>query len=199
MIEIVAPKTTWAEEFTHLAAALRRALGTLALRIDHIGSTSVPGLAAKDIIDMQVTVASFDDFAPVEAALATLGYTLRPDITSDHHPGDPRWMKELNKLDAQPDWEKRYFSAPPGQRPTHLHVRAAGRANQRYALLFRDYLRSHPDVAWAYGEFKQRLALCVGEDRHLYAETKDPVCDIIIGSAEEWAHTAGWTLGPSDA
>ena len=77
-------------------------------------------------------------------------------------------------------------------------MRAAGRANQRYALLFRDCLRSHPDVAWAYGELKRRLALCVGDDRHLYAETKDPVCDIIIGGAEEWARTTRWTPGPSD-
>ena len=60
MITIVAYDTSWPEAFISVAQPLRTALGELALRIDHIGSTSVPGLAAKDVIDVQVTVATLD-------------------------------------------------------------------------------------------------------------------------------------------
>ncbi len=72
-IQIVAYQPEWPDEFAAIASSLHAALGTLALRIDHIGSTSVPGLAAKDIIDVQVTVA---DFTPeLEERFARAGYT----------------------------------------------------------------------------------------------------------------------------
>jgi len=186
----------WPAEFARIAAPMRAALGPLALRIDHIGSTSVPGLNAKDRIDIQVTVA---DFAPetvetLVAALEGIGYAWRAGVASDHRP------PHLTPDDSpDPEWEKRYFRAPPAQRPTNLHVRAAGRANQRYALLFRDYLRTHPAAAAGYGELKRRLALVAGADRDAYVDTKDPVCDIILAAAEEWASRAGWAPGPSDA
>jgi GrpB-like predicted nucleotidyltransferase (UPF0157 family) len=170
-------------------------MGAHALRIDHIGSTSVPGLPAKDIIDIQVTVADFEDFAASVPALAAIGYTLVEEIKADHQPGDPRMPPDLP---YDPQWEKRYLRAPAGQRPTHLHVRAAGRANQRYPLLFRDYLRAHADAAAGYGLFKQRLAALVGDDRIRYTDTKDPVCDIIMSAAERWAVATGWQPGPSD-
>ena len=112
----------------------------MALRIDHIGSTSVPGLPAKDIIDVQVSVSQLD--AALDAAFLSIGYTVFPGITSDHQPPD--------FVGPDSEWVKRYFRPPAGQRPTHMHVRILGRANQRYALLFRDYLRSHPAVAAGY-------------------------------------------------
>jgi GrpB-like predicted nucleotidyltransferase (UPF0157 family) len=186
----------WPGEFARLAASIRAALGPLALRIDHIGSTSVPGLNAKDRIDIQVTVADFEPqtVAALAAGLEGIGYSLRPDIASDHRP--PHLSAEES---PDPEWEKRYFRAPEGQRPTNLHVRAAGRANQRYALLFRDYLRTHPAAAAGYGELKRRLAVVAGEDRDAYVDTKDPVCDILLAAAEDWAAATGWAPGPSDA
>ena len=79
-----------------------------------------------------------------------------------------------------------------------MHVRVEGRANQRYALLFRDYLREHPAAAEAYGELKRRLA---AELRNVgvYADVKDPACDLIIVAAEDWARATAWKPGPSDA
>src|SRR4051812_43542574 len=74
-IAIVPYDPTWPADFRRVAAPLRAALGDLALRIDHIGSPAVPGLAAKDIIDVQITIADLDP-DPVAAALAPLGYTL---------------------------------------------------------------------------------------------------------------------------
>ena len=190
MIEIVEYRASWPHEFREIAQVIRSGLGDLALRIDHIGSTSVPGLAAKDRIDMQLTVAGFDRFAPVQAALENIGYTIAPGNTSDHRP--PGWEGPDDQ------WEKRFFRPPPEQRPTNLHVRAAGRANQRYPLLFRDYLRAHPRSAAAYAELKRRLADHL-RDLDTYPDVKDPACDLIAVAAEDWAAAVGWELGPSDA
>lgn len=188
-IAIVAYDERWPAEFARIGAALRAALGDLALRIDHIGSTAVPGLAAKDVVDVQVTVAALDA-AALAAALAPLGYTLRDDISEDHVPPG---------RDAAPaEWQKLYFRAPAGQRPTHLHLRQAGRANQRYALLCRDYLRSAPTAAAAYGQIKTALARLHPTDQDAYYGVKDPVCDLIADAAERWAAATGYALGPSD-
>jgi GrpB-like predicted nucleotidyltransferase (UPF0157 family) len=187
-VEIVPSTRGWAREFQTLGQTLRACLGDLALRIDHIGSTSVPGLAAKDVIDIQVTVAelNLDSLGP---ALACAGFVHRPDNPGDHRPP--------GRHGPAADWAKLYFG-PLIDRAIHVHVRAAGRPNQRYALLFRDYLRARPDVAAAYAELKRRLA-ALGVTRGVYAEVKDPACDIIAIGAEDWAASIGWTPGPSDA
>ncbi len=189
IIEIVPYNEKWPREFAEIARPLRVALGEVALRIDHIGSTSVPGLAAKDVIDMQVTVRDFD--VPLEALLSSPGYIRRLDIIGDHLP--PQVSGPAS------EWEKRYFQPPEGQRSSHLHVRAHGWANQRYALLFRDYLRTHPVTAGAYAEIKRALARYHPADMDAYYDIKDPVCDVIWSAAEEWVRMTGWEPGPSDA
>src|SRR5262249_7127980 len=136
------------------------------------------------------TVANFDRFEMVQAALERLGYTIVPRNKHDHQP--PGWVGPSEQ------WEKRFFRPPPGQRPTNLHVRASGRANQRYPLLFRDYLRAHPRSAAAYAELKLRLADNL-RDLETYPDVKDPACDLIIAAAEDWAVLSSWTFGSSDA
>jgi GrpB-like predicted nucleotidyltransferase (UPF0157 family) len=185
VLEIIPYQPGWPIEFKQIAAQIRAALGNMALRIDHIGSTSVPGLDAKDIIDVQVSVAQFD--AQLEAAFLSIGYTLAPEITADHLP--PYAAGQASRAS---EWEKRYFRPPPGQRPTHLHVRILGHANQRYALLFRDYLCAAPTAAAAYGAFKHRLVEYHADDRRIYTLIKDPVCDIIMVAAEDWAERTHW-------
>ena len=189
LIEVVPYDPRWPTEFERVGVPLREALGEVALRIDHIGSTSIPRLAAKDVIDVQVTVASLDAGA-ISAVLAPLGYTLREEVTADHVPP--------GRSDPTEEWRKLYFRAPTGQRRTHLHVRQAGRANQRYALLFRDYLRADPMAAAAYSRVKQALTRLHPADQDAYYEVKDPVCDIILAAAERWAAETGHTPGPSD-
>jgi GrpB-like predicted nucleotidyltransferase (UPF0157 family) len=186
MVEIIPYKQNWPKEFIEIGTTLRRGLGNLALRIDHIGSTSVPGLAAKDIIDIQVTVSSFSE--QVYLAMSSLGYT-RTEIASDHRPAGAGG--EVG------DWEKWYFRPPVQQRPTHLHMRVMGRLNQRYPLLFRDYLRSHPATADAYAELKRRLASSLA-DPETYPDVKDPAVDLIYLAAEEWAAANDWEPGVSD-
>lgn len=182
MIVIVPANPEWPLEFARLAEPLAAAMGELAVRIDHIGSTAVPGLAAKDVIDIQVSVR---ELAPaVERALAGLGYERLPDITGDHLP--PQAAGPAS------DWQKWLFRPPAGQRRTNLHVRVAGRPNQRYPLLFRDYLRAHPAAAESYGLIKQQLARYHPDDMEAYYDIKDPVCDLIWIAAEAWA-VGGWS------
>jgi GrpB-like predicted nucleotidyltransferase (UPF0157 family) len=170
-----------------IAASLRGALGESALRIDHIGSTAVPGLSAKDVIDIQVTVAALDD--RIRSAMATLGYTLL-EGWRDHRPP--------HVVGPETEWDKLLFLPPAGQRRTHTHVRVQGRANQRYALLFRDYLRAHPATAEAYAKLKRRLAQYLA-DSQMYPEVKDPAVDLIYLAAEDWAAVTNWQAGPPDA
>ncbi|MFC7725012.1 GrpB family protein [Nocardioides sp. GCM10028917] len=172
----------WPADFAQVEATLHGALGDIAQRIDHIGSTSVPGLAAKDIIDVQITVSDLTDPA-VTRAFESLGATTT-DITSDHvPPGDQHDPSA---------WEKRYFRAPASWRPTHLHVRETGRANTRYALLFRDYLRHSPAAAAAYAQVKVALAR-LHPDVDAYYAVKDPVCDLVMEAAEQWARGSAWS------
>ncbi len=188
-IRLVPYDPQWPAEFQSLGEELRACLGDLALRIDHIGSTSVPGLAAKNIIDIQVTVGTLDA-GIIAPPLASLGNTIANGITRDHvPPGGP---------DSLEEWRKLYFRPPAGQRPTHLHVRQAGRANQRYPLLFRDCLRANPQTAAAYGLIKEALARRDPEDVNTYYDVKDPVCDIVIDLAERWEAETSYRLGPSD-
>jgi GrpB-like predicted nucleotidyltransferase (UPF0157 family) len=184
---IVPYQNSWPSEFAEIAARLRRGLGDLALRIDHIGSTSVSGLAAKNKIDIQITVAALD--RELLSAILALGYFQPEGVMRDHRPP----MAE----GPDTDWEKWYFRPPPGQRPTNIHVRVQGRANQRYALLFRDYLRTHPAMAEAYAELKRRLAQNLADPR-TYPEVKDPAVDLIYLAAEDWAAATGWQPGPPD-
>jgi GrpB-like predicted nucleotidyltransferase (UPF0157 family) len=189
MIEIVPYQPTWPAEFQTLGHVLRNTLGDLALRIDHIGSTSVPGLAAKDRIDIQITVRELEP--AVESVLNRVGYVRVMRIKQDHIPPqgpDEPWQ-----------WPKWFFHPPEGQRPTNTHIRVAGLANQRYAILFRDYLRAYPATAAAYAQVKLALAKYHAEDEDAYYAIKDPACDIIIGGAEAWAATTGWQQGASDA
>lgn len=181
-VTIVEPNASWSTEFEAIATSLREALGPLALRIDHIGSTSVSGLPAKDVIDIQITVASLDRDRLVPA-LARAGFVDQA-IGNDHRPPGATGPDD--------DWRKLFFQPRTG-RPANVHVRVAGRPNQRYALLFRDYLRAHPDAAAAYAALKRGLA-ALGLDRGVYADVKDPACDLIIIAAEAWAARIGWTL-----
>ncbi len=187
MVEIVPYQESWPSEFQAIAASLRQVLGEVALRIDHIGSTSVPGLPAKDLIDIQITVAALND--RVKAAMASLGYTFM-EGWRDHRP--PR------VLGPETEWDKLAFLEPSGQRRITIHVRVQGRVNQRYALLFRDYLRAHPATADAYAELKRRLAQYLA-DQETYPKVKDPAVDLIYLAAEDWAAATNWQAGPSDA
>lgn len=170
----------WPVLFKETAAPLRTALGDVARRIDHIGSTAVPGLDAKPIIDIQISVASFEPLDAFRAPIEAVGYAFRAD---------------------NPELTKRYFRERPGERRTHIHVRRAGSFSEQFALLFRDYLRVDATRAAAYAAVKHELAARyhAPEDRHRYVDAKGPFIWETIRLADEWAQQTGWQPSPSDA
>jgi len=193
MYTVMPYRSGWRDEFVEIGKRLRNALGNLALRIDHIGSTAVPDLAAKDLVDVQITVESLTP--AIEEALAQAGYKRLDHITHDHIP--PGHSTDI----AQ--WTKWFFrpsasEAAANTANANIHIRLQGRANQRYPLLFRDYLRAHPAIANAYGQVKLALITHQLNNPDAYYDVKDPVCDIIILGAEDWAATTKWEPGPSD-
>ena len=183
MVTIVEADSGWAHEFIAIEKELRQAIGSDARRIDHIGSTSVPGLPAKDVIDVQITVKNERALERVPPELDGRGWRRQPDFVRDH---------EVPGLPTDPSqWTKVFLDEPEGRRPIHVHIRIDGRANQRYALLFRDFLRTHPDAAAAYAQVKRGLA-SLAPDSGSYADAKDPACDLIYFAAEMWASEQGW-------
>ena len=185
MISIIPHRPSWSAEFQEIAAALRAGIGEMALRVDHIGSTSIPHLCAKDVIDLQITVGKLD--GGIAERLRQLGFVQRSEIEGDHVPSGYSGPDD--------DWAKLFFVEPNGQRRINVHVRQSGRPNQRYALLFRDYLLVHPAAAAAYGELKQRLAGSL-DNEDVYADVKDPAVDLIYFAAEEWASHSRWQPDP---
>jgi GrpB-like predicted nucleotidyltransferase (UPF0157 family) len=151
VIAIVDYDPTWPATFERLRDRAWRAVGDVARSIEHVGSTSVPGLAAKPIIDMDVVVSSPEASRAVIARLSTLGY---------EHIGDL----------GIPDREA--FRAPPGDPAHHLYVCLAGSRALGNHLRFRDYLRQHPDAVAAYGALKRSLAAELAHDRWRYGEAK---------------------------
>jgi GrpB-like predicted nucleotidyltransferase (UPF0157 family) len=179
--------TRWPERAAALAALVIHAGGGTVARVDHIGSTSIPGMAAKNVIDLQARVDDLDRAAAVlDAPLARAGFVREP-WDHDHVPAgwddDPeRWVKRL--------WSRRRH--PDGD--VNLHARVAGSPNERLALLFRDWFRAHPDAVPAYAQFKRTLAAEL-DDIGVYSDIKDPVVDLVIAVAQPWATETGWTAG----
>ena len=182
MITISKYNPKWAEEFESIKSSLQEIVGDLALRIDHIGSTSVPGLGAKDIIDIQITVKELDD--QIKQSLINAGYRYWGTIARDHV---PQGEDDNPKL-----WQKFFFNPPEGQRPANIHIRVDGHPNQIYPLLFRDYLRAHPNAAKSIELIKREIAKRHANDVDAYYDIKDPVYDLIWDAALEWSRHTGW-------
>lgn len=184
MIEIMSYQNRWPQEFQVIAEKVKKAIDEQAIAIHHIGSTSVPYLAAKDIIDIQITVEELT--APIDMALAQFGF-VPTEITEDHCP--------TGMIISQHELQKRFFHSR--DRRIHLHIRKVGAYNQRYPILFRDFLRGNPMARDAYGEIKKQLARYFPDNLDIYYDIKDPACDLIILGAIEWAKSIRWTPGSS--
>lgn len=148
---VAAYDPSWAAVFASVGERLRVALGPVTLRIDHIGSTAVPGLDAKPIIDVQISVAAFEPLAAFRVPLESCGFLLRPK------------PEELSR---------RYFRERPGERRTHIHVRRAGSFVEQLNLLHRGYLRADPVRAGEYARCKHSLAHLLLTDRQAYVDAK---------------------------
>ena len=157
-IVIVDYDPLWPEQFRKHEAVLSQALGSKALLIEHVGSTSVPGLAAKPIIDIVVLVEDSADEAAYLPALLAAGYVLRV---------------------REPDWhEHRMLRIP--QLDVHVHVFSSGSAEVIRQLAFRDHLRSNAEDRLLYESFKRRLAKEDWPDMNAYARAKTEVIEQIL-------------------
>ena len=155
-VEIAPYDPAWQAAFSAERDRLAAVMGDLAIRIDHHGSTAVPGLAAKPVIDIQISVADLSYLDEHTARLAQLGYVHVP------HPDDAFCP---------------FFHRPAAWPHTHhVHLVRAGGAEERRTLAFRDYLREHPEVARAYERLKRELASRYGattfDSRQAYADAK---------------------------
>ncbi len=194
--ELVPSDPDWPEQARRIAARLNTACGHRALRIDHIGSTAVSGLDAKDVIDIQVTVDSLATADELAEALLTAGYPRVERITADVPKPDGRsTVAAFDHTDDNQLWHKRFHaSADPG-RPTNIHLRVAGWPNQQFALLFTDWLIANPGVRADYLAAK-RNAAAAHSDVGGYAEAKEPWFLDGYRRAWAWADSTGWTPGP---
>jgi GrpB-like predicted nucleotidyltransferase (UPF0157 family) len=167
-VRIVEYDPVWPEMAEAEIARIGAAVGE-AVRIEHVGSTAVSGLAAKPIIDLQLAVADADARSLYVESLEGLGYLFAPDP-------------------ASPDFH--FFGLPVARpRTHHLHVCAAGSEDERRHLAVRDYLRAYPDEVAAYAELKRGLVARAPGDRLAYIEGKEEYVAALERRALAW--TAG--------
>jgi len=174
---LLASDSSWPATAERLKARLEWATADQpVLRIDHIGSTSVPGIKAKDLVDLQVTVPTFVDAAPVAEAAVAAGFV---HVAADLFGKDRRG--EIHPEEVCVD-------ADPG-RPVNVNIRSVDAPVARDAVLFRDWLRANEDARLRYEAFKELRA-----GRHIdeYGDAKEPFISACLVEAEEWAAATSW-------
>lgn len=170
---VVAPyDPAWPQLFTEEAARIREAFGHRALRIEHVGSTSVPGLAAKPVIDIQVSVQSLEPRHLHWVLLEQLGYT--------HF--------SLGEFDLVYP----FFKRPVGWPSTHhVHLCSSGSEQERNHLIFRDYLRGNAEAAAKYVELKRKLAALhdglTMESQEQYSLSRSEFIRSALSQAQSWS------------
>jgi GrpB-like predicted nucleotidyltransferase (UPF0157 family) len=162
-IELADYDPIWPVRFVEYRDRLRQALGPVALRIEHVGSTAVPGLVAKPVIDIQISVRDVENDEAFVGPIESQGFQLR--FVEPGH---------------------RYFHPRPGlPRLAQVHVCTVESTWERNHLLFRDYLRSHPGVAEEYAALKRELVGKNREDRIAYTDAKGPFIEAVLARAME--------------
>lgn len=160
-IVIVDYDTMWVDRFKQHAKNVRRALGNQVLALEHVGSTSVPGLAAKPIVDIDLIVEDSSNEDAYLPALEAAGYELRV---------------------REPDWHEHRMMRTPTL-DVHVHVFSSGSTEFRKHILFRDWLREHADDRRDYESIKRNLSVRSWEDMNAYAQAKSSIIDRILASA----------------
>jgi len=172
IIEVVDYDPCWVAAFEEEAATLRVVFAERVVEMQHIGSTAVPGLAAKPIIDILVMLDKTDDINAFDRAMEDAGYRVRGECLDATIPGTPGrfyFTKETN-----------------GVRSHHVHVYAKGHWEIPDKLAFRDYLRAHNEKAAEYGELKRRIAAEYRFDNIGYMRAKDSFVKSTLAEARRW-------------
>lgn len=165
-IEVVPYDPRWPALFDEASREIAALIGDYIVAIDHIGSTAVPGLAAKPVIDLLISVRSLVDAPRFLPPLVSLGYTYVPK----HEVAIP---------------ERRYLHRIAGGKHTHhLHIVEPGSEFYRLQLLFRDYLRAHPTAVEEYAVLKYQLAAQFQHEREAYTDGKSAFIEKILYLAQ---------------
>ena len=172
---LVAADPTWPEQASRIVERLKTACGPKALRVDHIGSTAVPGLDARDVIDVQVTVASLEAADGLHDALITAG-----------SPGIPGFSQVVPHSQDLAGWGKRVHGAADPGRPANIDLRVEGWPNQQFALLFTDWLKANPGVRDDYRAVKRAAQAHNGEATQAWFRDA-------YRRAWEWAGSVSWS------
>ena len=177
-LAVVAYDSRWPGDFAVLARKGPKCARLAAVRVSHVGSTSVPGLAAKDCIDVQVEARALDEDL-ITGCFGRIGFRLRPEPwnRAEPTPGGP--------------CPKLVFAPPAGERASNIHVVEAASEAARRKLLFRDFLRANDTARDAWSDFKQRLAAMAG-DIYQYGQAKAGPTEILLIAAESWACQSRW-------
>lgn len=171
-IEVVEYDPSWPRQFAREAATLESTFNSSHVASHHIGSTSVPGLAAKPTIDIAIEVTGDTDIPHYYPMMERIGYTCRGECLDAVIPGVPG---------------RYYFVRYDGDvHLVHVHVYRTGHGDLEEKLLFRDYLRAHPWVAAEYGELKRALATTNRYDNIGYMRGKDDFVKQVIEAAAVW-------------
>jgi GrpB-like predicted nucleotidyltransferase (UPF0157 family) len=165
-IEVVPYNPAWQKNYQEEAARLRPVFGSFLVELYHVGSTSIPGIFAKPIIDILAVVVDLAPMAEIELQLARLDYLARGEAGI---PGRHFFLKP--SLDV---------------RTHHLHVFGAGHPEVDRHLVFRDYLRAHPQEAAGYSNLKQDLAREFTTDPPAYTDAKGPYILSVLDKAASW-------------
>jgi GrpB-like predicted nucleotidyltransferase (UPF0157 family) len=174
-IDVVDYDPQWIAAFEMETAMLARIFGQRIADIQHIGSTAVPGLAAKPIIDILIVLDHTDDIDSFNPSMEALGYRVRGECLDAPVPGTPGRF---------------YFSKDTnGVRSHHVHICARGHGDILDKIAFRDYLRAHEGVALAYVDLKQRLAADHHFDNIGYMRGKDDFVKSVLLDARRWYAT----------
>ena len=160
IVQVVDYDPNWVEQFAQLRDRLSPCVGDIAISIEHVGSTSVPGLAAKPIIDLDIVIPTRQDLAVVILLLAELGYSYQGNLGIE---------------------DREAFSSAEDEPPHNLYVCPRDSAGLRNHLALRDHLRANPQDASAYAALKRRLALEFPNDVERYAEGKTDFILSILG------------------
>ena len=152
----------WPAIYEEEKATILRAIGNKVIAIEHVGSTAVLGLGGKPIIDIMVAVRRLADAEECVEPLGAVGYDYRPEASTK---------------------DRLFFNKGPPEAHRHLHVTEEESDSWWRHLLFRDFLRSHPDIARQYYDLKEELAARFRYDREAYTEAKTPFINSVVDRA----------------
>ncbi|GAB3536347.1 GrpB family protein [Arthrobacter tecti] len=171
-VSVLSYQPSWATEAADLIIQLNRLVPD-AVAVEHIGSTSIPGMAAKPCIDLMIVVSDLEvSFA--ESNLTSAGFRRRPEPWNNCEPAEGR------------DWPKMVFAPPINGPNCNIHVRPDGAATTRAARLFRDYLVANPEKLILWSDFKRAIAN-VAPDLASYGQIKAPAWSLLMECANSWA------------